>query len=72
MGKSYINTKENNLDLKETYNKFISFKVREASEEKYFYDKPIIALIESIDVEDNNLSCILRLKNNDYVVLGQD
>jgi len=69
MGKSYINTATNNLNLQETFNKFIKFPVVMASEDKYFYKKPVLSEVLSIDIEDNNKSCILRLKNDGFIVL---
>jgi len=74
MGKDFIYIIQNGFNLERVYKKLFSgsYKIIEASEEKYFYRIPDLKEIEEVEVGTNGTKeSILRLKNAGFVVVNK-
>ena len=74
MGKDFILINENGFNLKEVYNKLFSgcYEIIQASDEKFFNRIPSLKEVENIEIgTDNTEESILRLKNNNFVVINK-
>lgn len=74
MGKDFIYVKLNNFDLRKVYNKLFSncYEIIETSQEKYFNRIPNFNEIIEIELgTDNTKETIIRLDNNNFVVVNK-
>ena len=76
MGKDYTPIKLNNLDIKKAYSLLLTKRIKEASTLELFNLSSIASIrlsdINEIEIgTDNTKECIIRLSNNDFVVLSE-